>query len=407
LKYFKKLVSRKEELRVGKIKIILMRYYGLKKDIPLAARRKVVVENLIGLKNNMNEAVPSKSTDRNLLVATWNIRDFDSNKFGHGYRLNESYYFIAQIISSFDLIAVQEINKNLDGLNKLMYILGPNWDFLTTDVTDGSSGNGERMTFIYDLRRVSFKKIAGEIVLPRNNQIQGDIQFARTPFIVSFQSGWSKFSLCTVHIYFGSDTGEDLLRRINEIDGIAKFLKKRADDDLENLLVLGDFNIVSPEHKTMRALIDNGFEIPSQIKNKPIGTNTFQTKHYDQIGIRAKSHYFNLGSAENSAGSYNYYKDILKDSDFTNYREHCITALNSQKNNAEKAKLKESAKANPDAAKIAKLNQTINNFDRTLASESELEEYYFREWKTFQISDHLPMWVEISIDHSDTYLRSI
>jgi endonuclease/exonuclease/phosphatase family metal-dependent hydrolase len=384
-----------------------MRYYGLKKDVPLATRRKFVVEDLIALKTNMSEAVPSKSTDQNLLIATWNIRDFDSNKFGHGYRLNESYYFIAQILSSFDLIAVQEINKNLDGLNRLMYILGPNWDFLTTDVTDGSSGNGERMTFIYDLRRVSFKKIAGEIVLPKNKQIHGDVQFARTPFIVSFQSGWSKFSLCTVHIYFGSETGEDLQRRINEIDGIAKFLKKRADDDLENLLILGDFNIVSPEHKTMRALIDNGFEIPSQIRNKPVGTNTFQTKHYDQIGIRAMSRYFNLGSDHNSAGSYNFYEDVLKESDFEHYREHCVAALNSQKETAQKAKLQEAGKANPDATKLVKLNRSIANFNTTLASESELKEYYFREWKTFQISDHLPMWVEISIDHSNTYLRSI
>ena len=89
-----------------------------------------------GIKNNLSATVPKKSTDHNLLIATWNIRDFDSNKFGHGYRMHESYYFIAQIISSFDLIAVQEVNKNLDGLNRLMYILGPNWDFLTTDVTE-------------------------------------------------------------------------------------------------------------------------------------------------------------------------------------------------------------------------------------------------------------------------------
>lgn len=384
-----------------------MRYYGLKKDIASGERRKFVVENLITLKTNLSKKVPAKTTDQNLLIATWNIRDFDSNKFGHGYRLDESYYFIAQIISSFDLIAVQEINKNLDGLNRLMYILGPNWDFLTTDVTEGSGGNGERMTFIYDIRRVQFKKIAGEIVLPKNNQIKGDVQFARTPFIVSFQSGWSKFSLCTVHIYFGSDTGEDLKRRINEIDGIAKFLKKRADDDLENLLVLGDFNIISPEHKTMKALLDNGFEIPSQIKQEPVGTNTFQTKHYDQIGVRAKSNYFNLGTSRKSAGAYNYYNDVLKDTDFPKYKQYCIDALTSQKANAEKDKQKEAAKTNPDATKISKLTATIAEFDSIMASDVKLKDYYFREWKTFQISDHLPMWVEISIDHSDTYLRSI
>jgi hypothetical protein len=199
-----------------------MRYYAIQKDIALE-RRGFVVDNLITLKNNIGPITAPKKTDKNLLIATWNIRDFDSNKFGYGYRLKESFYYLAQIISSFDLIAVQEVNKNLAGLNQLMYVLGDEWDYISTDVTEGHSGNGERMTFIYDTRRVSFKKIAGEIVLPKTKEIQGDVQFARSPFLVSFQAGWSKFSLCTVHIYYGADTGAKLQRRKNEIEALAKY----------------------------------------------------------------------------------------------------------------------------------------------------------------------------------------
>ncbi len=229
-----------------------MRYYQLKKDIK-SNKREFVVANILELKNAVKEIVPKKSLDKNLLIATWNIRDFDSNKFGHGPRLNESYFYIAQIISEFDLIAVQEVNKNLKALYKLMYILGDKWDYITTDATSGASGNQERMTFIYDTRRVSFKNVAGEVVLPKTSLIQGDIQFARTPFVVSFQSGWTKFSLCTVHIYFGADSGAKLIRRQEEIAGIAQFLKKKADGDKETLMVLGDFNIVDHKHKTMEA----------------------------------------------------------------------------------------------------------------------------------------------------------
>jgi hypothetical protein len=54
-------------------------------------------------------------------------------------------------------------------------------------------------------------------------------QFARTPFLVAFQSGWLKFSLCTVHIYYGKDTGERLQRRIDEIKALVKFFAKRRD----------------------------------------------------------------------------------------------------------------------------------------------------------------------------------
>ena len=148
-----------------------MRYYTLKRDIK-SDRKKLVVDNILKLKQSLTNKIPKKRLDANLLIATWNIRDFDSNKFGHGPRLPESFYYIGQIISAFDLVAVQEISKDLRALNKLMFVLGPQWDFITTDVTAGRSGNSERMTFIYDTRRVSFKNVAGEVVLYLSNKRQ-------------------------------------------------------------------------------------------------------------------------------------------------------------------------------------------------------------------------------------------
>ncbi len=46
-----------------------------------------------------------------LLLATWNIREFDSGKYG--YRDDEAYYYIAEILSRFDLIAIQEVRSGL------------------------------------------------------------------------------------------------------------------------------------------------------------------------------------------------------------------------------------------------------------------------------------------------------
>jgi hypothetical protein len=45
------------------------------------------------------------------------------------------------------------------------------------------------------------------------------------PFLVRFQSGWFKFNLCTVHLYYGDASGEGYERRVAEIDAIAKFLR--------------------------------------------------------------------------------------------------------------------------------------------------------------------------------------
>ncbi len=383
-----------------------MRYYTLKRDIK-SDRKQLVVDNILKLKRSLENNIPKKRLDANLLIATWNIRDFDSNKFGHGPRLPESFYYIAEIISAFDLVAVQEVNKDLRALNKLMFVLGPQWDFITTDVTAGRSGNSERMTFIYDTRRVSFKNVAGEVVLPKNRLIKGDVQFARTPFVVSFQSGWTKFSLCTVHIYFGADSGAKLERRKSEIEGIAKFLKKKADADKQTLIVLGDFNIVDHEHETMQKLIKNGFQIPKQIQDKPVGTNTFQTKHYDQIGIRSKSEFFQLGEDDDSAGAINFYRSVMRKNQFSDYRAFVEKSVKKQIANKKQTLAKLEARATPDLDKIENAKEALKELEQTLASDQKLLNYYYKEWKTFQISDHLPMWVEIKTDHSNTYLESI
>jgi hypothetical protein len=34
-------------------------------------------------------------------------------------------------------------------------------------------------------------------------------------------------------------------------------------------------------------------------------------------------------------------------------------------------------------------------------------DYYQKEWRTFQISDHLPMWVELKVDFADEYLKQM
>lgn len=226
---------------------------------------------------------------------------------------------MSEIISSFDLVAIQEVNEDLFAFKRLMYVMGDQWDYIMTDVTEGRSGNGERMAYIYDTNRVSFEKIAGEIVLTKS-QLRGDEkQFARTPFLVGFQSGWFKFKLCTVHIYFGSDSGAKLKQRIEEIDTIAGNIKKRAKRYNENLILLGDFNIYSPEYKTMKALKKHGFKIPKGIEDNP--SNMYQTKHYDQIAFMEKKGEVIHGKKPNSAVAYNYYNRVFSTRQFKNYQE--------------------------------------------------------------------------------------
>jgi exonuclease III len=342
-------------------------YFPLKYNFNQEERERAA-HNLLALRSQIKEEIPSRTTDESLLLATWNLRDFDSNKFKHGPRLKESFFYIAETIAAFDMIALQEVNEDLTALNMLMRILGPNWDCISTDKTEGVSGNSERMTFVFDKRKVRFQKIAGEIVLPLGKLVEGDRQFARTPFLVAFQSGWFKFMLCTVHIYYGSDTGARLERRIAEIEAIARFLSNRADDESANYILLGDFNIISPEHQTMQALESNGFIVPEGLS----ASNIKLDKYYDQIAFKSR-----LGQVQFSgrSGVFNPYRSIFN----ADQREIYYPLMR----NRDILELDESGVAHDTPAN---------------------RDYYLDTWRTFQLSDHLPMWVELKIDFSEKYL---
>lgn len=104
---------------------------------------------------------PPKQSNPTLLLATWNIREFGGTS---PWADTELLYYIAEILSHFDIIAVQEVRDNLDCLDELMGILGSWWKYLVSDVTLGTQGNNERSAYIYDTRKLLFGGLAGELV---------------------------------------------------------------------------------------------------------------------------------------------------------------------------------------------------------------------------------------------------
>ena len=344
-----------------------MPFYSKLKYWKVADRTRTI-DNILALRGSLQRAIPRRTLKDTLLLATWNLRDFDSNKFKHGPRLPESFFYIAEVISAFDLVALQEINRNLEPFKKLMTILGNNWSYITTDVTEGPSGNNERMTFVYDTRKVWFQKMAGEIVLPKSALIGDEDQFARTPYMVSFQSGWFQFNLCTVHLYYGASSGERYQRRVAEIAEIGKFLAKRAARENLNVILLGDLNVVEPGDDTMQALEKSGFLVPEGLV---LPTNMLADKYYDQIAFLCKEGELELGDSENNAGTFNFYNTVYRPRDAETYYP---------------------------------LGMRNNKWPDTT---DERLEYFRDKWRTWQMSDHLPLWIELKIDFADKYLKRI
>lgn len=416
--------------------------------------------------------IPS-DTSKCIRIATWNIREFDSSSYG--FRSQESKAYIAEILSYFDLIALQEVRRDLRALNDVKKLLGPSWDYIATDVTEGAAGNKERMVFLFNRDKVWFRNVAGELTLPKGQKITdpfgerfkvqggpqldlpggevlalptefktgrrssgqaklkkdveiplpegtkivlppgssiriaknanvpitddgamdipisdrptlpeaaevvlppdsllgGSQQFARTPFIASFQAGWLKLNLATVHVYYGSgSTG--IKRRKEEIRRLTALLADRAKSDSDSdadsyFIVLGDFNIVGPEHETMDALRTNDFMIPEPLQHVP-GTNVKQDKFYDQIALwtgesnRRKTY---TRIVPYRAGVFDFFEVVYRTDEEEIYRP----------------------------------------FMRKPGS----KEFYakYSGWRTHQMSDHLPMWVELQVDFAPEYLDEV
>ncbi len=370
-------------------------YYGLK--YLKKEDRARTIEGLLRLRKQIAGELPARSVRDSLMLATWNIRDFGSKRLNPSPRLTESLYYIAEIISAFDLVAVQEVNDNMQPFLKMMEILGPTWSYIATDTCEGSGGNGERMAFVYDKAKVLFRNIAGEIVLPKKAEID-DEQFARTPFMVKFQSGWCRLVLNTVHLYYGADTGEKLERRVKEIDKIAEFLAGRAEADEENYILLGDMNIVSPDDKTMKALKKHKFILPGELVKEEIpkaflvkeadatspgtplpqakgdtnfASNMNRNKFYDQIAFYSKKNELELGKSQNNAGVFNFYDTIFREADWQSYYD----------------------------------SSTIK--PKWGADDAKRKTYFTKKWRTWQMSDHLPLWTELNIDFTEKYLKKL
>jgi hypothetical protein len=143
-------------------------------------------EGLLRLRAALHRDVPMKTLDDTLLMASWNLREFGGSK--HGGRTREALFYIAEVIDHFDLVAVQEVRDDLQDLDKLMAVLGSWWKYVVTDVTEGSSGNDERLAFIYDQRKLSFGGLAGEI---SPVMVKGDAGTLSSPSASRARPTWS------------------------------------------------------------------------------------------------------------------------------------------------------------------------------------------------------------------------
>lgn len=279
---------------------------------------------------DLDQKIPAKKLEKNVLIATWNIRAFgdltkkwESEGDDSPKRDWHSAACIAEILSRFDVIAVQEVKSNLRALRHTLKLMGDNYSLILTDVNKGKVGNGERMAYIFDTRRIQLSGLACELVVPDEwkdsiKETALSEQFVRSPYAVSFKTHNSTFVLVTLHILYGKKSSD----RINELRGIAHWMADWAKDINaynQNLITLGDFNIDKRGDLLNQTFIEEGLHIPEELSSAEVTRSIFdETKYYDQIAwFQNKRGIPKLDMTFKTGGNYDFLQHALKDRDLT------------------------------------------------------------------------------------------
>jgi len=232
--------------------------------------------------------VPHKAPNK-LLAATWNLTNFGIQK-----RSNDDLALMAEVISWFDLVAIQEVADDLAHLRKLMSNLPSTYEVIISDI----GGNDERTGFLYDSAKVERLELAAEVAVSPSDQryirmrrVSGAFKgFDRNPYIVAFRAGALEFTAVSAHLFFGSNTYFDEDRRALEAYALARWADQRHKAPgaySQSILVTGDLNL--PKRKesnnVYRALKAKGLIFPEH--STAMGSSLKDDKHYDQIAFLA------------------------------------------------------------------------------------------------------------------------
>ena len=300
-----------------------------------------------------NYGLPARRSD-SVIIGSFNIRKLgDINK-----RTDESWQLFKNTLERFDLIAIQEVMENSEGLYHLKELLGEDYKIAISDSTGaapGRRGNGELLAFLYNSKRIEQTEVASDLSFDRTyihnrlfdhrkaitkslNKHNEDIKeweakviankalgkrrptkptqsipvflsFIRQPHCVSFRikgaAGTEPYAFIAVnaHLLYGKKKFERELEFKALIEWLTLRSKKIRTSRHPNLILLGDCNLDFGPSDVMREDIDALLKSLNKtyLKSKKAADANFpllseHPKHgYLKTSLRQKATYDQIG----------------------------------------------------------------------------------------------------------------
>ena len=274
------------------------------------------------------------------------LATWNIREFGRRRRRDDAIHYIAEIMGQFDLIGVTEVRDDLTDLNRVLQILGPYWRVVFSDFIADAGGNRERVAYVYDKRAVTFTGLAAEPDAPRRKNSEGEYVPAFSWWRSPFMASFRAGSFDFLLITAHIRWGSGKKARVTPLKLLAEWIDKRQRDQHvvdKDIILMGDFNIPTTNDETFRAITSKGLRIPKGLRGVH-GTNLDQKKRYDQILY----YVHHTKSFTDNGGTIDFY---------------------------------------------------MNDFESLFGVTDDNP--------TYQLSDHLPLWVELDVDNEDEKLDQI
>lgn len=236
-----------------------------------------VQKDLQFLRSALDQSLPQKLLDQNLIIATWRwnmVNDVTMKWVSEGEdrprRDLRSVHCLAEILSRFDVTAIQGVMGNARALQLVMALLGDPWELMVTGLSQESSYK-ERMAFVFDRRKVRLNGLAGQVILSENELKDLDDhkllsrQFFRPPFFAGFQCQELPITLANMHLVYGQN-----VERLLEVRAIARWLRRlheQASPWESNIIALGQMQFARAGSDLYQAFTSSGLAIPEDLLN--------------------------------------------------------------------------------------------------------------------------------------------
>ena len=222
--------------------------------------------------------VPSSKIDESLLVATWNVREL-----GKRPRLSASLHYLAEVIGTFDLVCLVEVRDDVNDLATVLGYLGPYWKVVFSEYVMDAGGNRERVAFVYDSRAAVFTGLASHVIGGRKkvrDEYRDTVSFWRPPYVASFRAGNFDFVVVGAHVRWGKSERS----RERELGKLADWVAAEQSGRFvldKDMVIVGDFNIPSTTSPLYRAVTRRGLRAPKGMLDP--GSDLARRRSYDQI----------------------------------------------------------------------------------------------------------------------------